>query len=80
VARRKVLIDGTRPWRCPICDCSAPHGRNFATARGLAQHIAMEWDEAHVAWRVERNISPIKVETMREVLKMIHEILPHLKP
>jgi len=80
VARRKALIDGTRPRRCPICDYSAPHGSNFATARGLAQHIAMKWDDAHRTWRLERGILPARVQTMREVRKMIPQIIPYLKP
>ena len=80
MAREKV-ISGTRPWRCPICDAQRPHGTNWRTARGLAQHIAMmngassiKEEGAHKEWRRKHGISPFEYETMKEVPKMIEQI------
>lgn len=76
---RKVSESGTRRYRCPICDEAGPQGSNFATARGLAQHIAMKWDKAHLDWRIERNIVPPHRPTdMPTVQRMIPEILKYL--
>lgn len=73
MARRNVLAE-LRPWKCPVCNYQRP------TARRLARHIAMKWDDAHVGWRLERNILPATIETVGEVNKMIPKILPYLKP
>jgi hypothetical protein len=62
---RAIAADGTRPWRCPICDAEG-HGTNWATDRALSQHIAMMdgamgKEGAHTDWRREHNISPLKM-------------------
>ena len=73
---RAIATDGTRPWRCTICDADE-HGTNCATARSLAQHIAMKKDGAHKDWRREHGISPVESDTMKKhgVPKMRAQIL-----
>ncbi len=73
---RAIATDGTRPWRCPICDTEG-RGTNCATARSLAQHITMTRNDAHKDWRKEHSISPVEPDTMKRhgVPKMIGQIL-----
>lgn len=72
MGREKVIAE-LRPWKCPICSSQR------LTARGLAQHIAMKWDKAHIDWRIEHNIyPPHKPEDMLTVQRMIPEILRRL--
>ena len=80
---RKKVISGVRPWRCLVCDYAGLSGKkNFATARGLAQHIAMmngalniKKEGAYKDWRRKHNIFPSEYQTMEEVQKMIPQIL-----
>ena len=74
---RKISSSRMKPWRCPICNYAAQSGSNFATQRGLAQHIAMKWDKAHEDRRVQRNLLA-KYDTMEEVQEMISQILPFI--
>lgn len=70
---RKRVIAEPRPWKCPICNYQR------STARRLAQHILMKWDEAHINCRFERyTLLPHRPEDMLAVQRMIPEILKHL--
>lgn len=59
-------------WKCPICE--KPSYRYFKSSLGLAQHLAMKWDEAHKNWRINHSVQA-NYETMTEVLKMRLQIM-----
>jgi len=67
MVRRKVIARD-RAFRCPVCPYQA------YTKRGLAQHLAMKRDEAHVAWRRSHGL-PEDYETMLDVIAMIPRII-----
>lgn len=71
---RKLRPDGTRPYRCPVCDKC-----NFAHPRNVAQHSAMCWDSIHQDWRIEHGMTA-DYQNMSEVQRMIGQILPLLPP
>jgi len=67
MARRNVVAK-EKEWRCPICH---KHSYNI---RGLAMHLAMKRDNAHVRWR-EENTLPIDYKTMREAQEITNIVV-----
>lgn len=72
MSRRNVSAE-IRRWKCPVCNYRRP------TARRLAQHIAMKWDDTHRTWRKERAILPIEYKTLGEARQIASQILPFLR-
>jgi hypothetical protein len=72
---RKQVIAKPKPYMCPVCP------RQAYTLNGIAQHLAMSWEDAHVAWRLSHGL-PERARTMVEVKHMkkkIEEIISKQK-
>jgi hypothetical protein len=77
--RWKLLEEGKKPVKCPICEQVVPCVSKFITFYCLAMHIAAKWDdEAHVQWRKSHGITPNVYQSVGQVQTMLKQIMAAL--
>lgn len=88
MTRKKVMVNETRKWKCPICEQFLPNEREekyrFKNKYALARHLAMKGGNpsipltkikrAHLEWRIKRGLPPY-YRTLREVNNLTKQIL-----